>query len=158
MNIQAKANANYTCTACGSTEIISAHHQIPKDDSSLRVLCAYCHHDKHPDLPLGLFTNKVHQPFWENKSMSSIAKGLGVHSRTVERRAKILGIQKGILSTDDEELLKKTFGIKVDGKYSTRECKQCGHKWAARLSTDRVRICPNRHCHSMFWDEKKRKK
>ena len=36
-------------------------------------------------------------------------------------------------------------------------CKQCGHKWANR-GGNKPKICPNPKCHSLRWDEYKRKK
>jgi len=106
-NYRVKANAHYICQECGSTEMIQAHHQIPKDDSTLICLCAECHSKRHPDIPRALFFNKNTQPYWENKSASTIAKEVGLNPRTICRRAKRLGISKGILSEADEILLKK---------------------------------------------------
>ena len=74
--IRVKSNANYICQECGSTELIQAHHQVPGDDSSLVVLCAECHSQKHPNLPKALFFSNNHQPYWHNKSASSLADEL----------------------------------------------------------------------------------
>ena len=104
--IRVKVKANYICAECGSTELIQAHHERPGDDSSMVPLCAECHSKKHPELPKTLFFNKTQQPYWFNKSAGSIAKELGVHSRTVIRASKRLGILKGELSTEDENLIK----------------------------------------------------
>jgi hypothetical protein len=57
-------------------------------------------------MPLGLFTTYTNQPYWYNKSASSIAKEAGVHPRTICRRAKVLQIPKGYLKPEDEERLK----------------------------------------------------
>jgi len=98
-----KSNANYICQQCGSTENIQAHHIIPKDDSTLIVLCGLCHSDKHPNVPKNLFLNKNNQPYWENISASTIARNVGVHPRTIIRRAKQLQIPKGIISLENIE-------------------------------------------------------
>lgn len=105
-NTRAKANANYICKDCGSTEMIQAHHEIPGDDASLIVVCAECHSKRHPDLPHDLFTSKNHQPYWFNKSASSIARQIGVHARTIIRRAKKYGIPLGELSKENENIIK----------------------------------------------------
>ena len=34
----------------------------------------------------------------------------------------------------------------------TRACKRCGHNWLPR-QPGKPRRCPNRHCHSVRWDE-----
>lgn len=104
--IKTKANARYTCQECGSTELIQAHHEIPGDDSALVALCADCHSARHPDMPKALFFNKRLQPYWQNKSASSLAKELSVCSRTVIRAALRLNITSGILSDRDSELIK----------------------------------------------------
>jgi hypothetical protein len=106
VSIRHKASASYTCCECGSTEFIQAHHVIPKDDSSIIVLCAICHHKKHPDLALGLFTNKRHQPYWENKSVYSLSREMMVHPRTIVRRAKKLGITEGVLTQEKEQAIR----------------------------------------------------
>lgn len=36
-------------------------------------------------------------------------------------------------------------------------CRQCGHSWANRNGRY-PKICPNKKCHSMYWDEPKRKR
>lgn len=105
--VKVKANARYTCQECGSTELIQAHHETPGDDSSLVALCADCHSRRHPNLPKLLFFTKNHQPYWYNKSAASIAKELGVSSRTIIRTARQLNIPTGELSPWDEELIKK---------------------------------------------------
>ena len=104
--IGVKANAHYTCQECGSTELIQAHHEIPGDDDSLIPLCAECHSNKHPDVPKALFFSTNQQPYWHNKSASSLAKELGAHPRTITRAAKRLGILPGELSQWDEELIR----------------------------------------------------
>lgn len=141
--IRAKANANYICQECGSTELIQAHHLIPDDDDSLIVLCAECHSSKHPDVPRALFFSNGIQPYWYNKSAASLAKAFGVHSRTIIRNAKKLGILSGELSPWDEELIKNSIkklnkGHKPDKghkpvqiKYSMI-CGICGNNWLAK--------------------------
>jgi len=104
--IKAKSKGHYTCINCGSTEYIQGHHVVPKDDSTIIPLCAICHHSQHPTLSLNLFLSKVHQPYWHNKSASSLAKELKVHPRTIIRRAQIQRIPKGILYPLDEQLLR----------------------------------------------------
>lgn len=106
-SIKAKANAKYTCHECGSTELIQAHHKIPGDDRSLIVLCADCHSKRHPNLPKALFFTKNHQPYWYNISAASLAKDIGVNSRTIIRAARRLEISRGELIPRDEELIKK---------------------------------------------------
>jgi len=104
--VRAKANAGYRCQECGSTELIQAHHEIPGDDSSLIVLCAECHSKRHPNVPKTLFFSTNNQPYWQNKSASSLAKDLGVHSRTVIRVAKRIGIPPGNLTSENIEKIK----------------------------------------------------
>lgn len=113
LHIRAKLKSHYICEICGSTEFIQAHHKIPGDDTSLIALCGVCHSKQHPYVPLGLFFSKNKQPYWENKSASSIAKEMGVHPRTIYRRAKRLGIEKGTLSKDQENELKNTKRILI---------------------------------------------
>jgi len=105
--IGVKANANYTCQECGSTELVQAHHEIPGDDDSLIALCAECHSKRHPDVPKALFFSTNNQPYWNNKSASSLAREIGVHSRTIIRAAKRLEILSGELSQWDEGLIKQ---------------------------------------------------
>ena len=105
--IKVKANANYTCQECGSTELIQSHHKIPGDDKSMIALCAECHSAKHPNVSKALFFTKNHQPYWHNKSAASLARVLGVHSRTIIRRARTLNIPRGILSLEDEILIQR---------------------------------------------------
>lgn len=136
-SVRAKANANYTCRECGSTELIQSHHQIPGDDDSIIVLCAECHSRRHPDVPRALFFNKGVQPYWHNKSASSLAKSFGVHSRTIIRAAKRLGILPGELTAQDEESIKNSLRkshrkIKpVVIRYPMR-CRICGNNWLAK--------------------------
>jgi hypothetical protein len=129
-NILVKVNANYTCSRCGSTENVQAHHQVPGDDSTLVVLCGECHSLEHPEVPKGLITCiKSHQPYWVNKSASTLAKELGVHSRTVIRASRKLGIGKGIICRDDIMKLGLSVrsGLKLN-KYSREDgrCPECG--------------------------------
>lgn len=107
-SIRSKANSHFTCINCGSTEYIQGHHVVPKDDSSIIPLCAICHHSQHPNLPLNLFLSRDHQPYWYNKSASSLAKELFLHPRTIYRKAKLLGIPKGYLTPFDEALIKQS--------------------------------------------------
>ena len=104
-NIIAKINSNYICSKCGSTERAQAHHRVPKEDDTLIILCAECHSLEHPDIPKALFFCNNNQPYWNNKSASSIARELGIHSRTVIRAARILNLSRGELSPWDEQLL-----------------------------------------------------
>lgn len=120
--LKVKANGRYICIFCGSTEYIQGHHLVPRDDDSIIPLCAFCHHSFHPRLPLGLFTSKEHQPYWNNRSAASIAKEMGVHPRTIYRRAKKLNIPKGYLTPIDEERLKVSLGRK-----RTMRSKACPH-------------------------------
>jgi len=99
----AKSNAHYTCIECGATELISAHHKVPGDDSTLVCLCAECHSKKHPDVPKLLFFCGRVQPYWSNKSASTLAKANGVHPRTIIRIAHRLNIPKGTLTANDEK-------------------------------------------------------
>lgn len=104
--VKVKSNASYICQECGSTELIQAHHEIPGNDNSLIALCSACHSRRHPDVPRSLFFNQTNQPYWNNKSASSIARELGVHPRTIIRAARKLQIPVGHLSPFDEELIK----------------------------------------------------
>lgn len=104
--IRAKANAHYRCQECSSTELIQRHHSIPGDDSTIVVLCADCHSKKHPCVPKALFLSVLRQSYWFNKSAASLARELGVHSRTIIRAAKRLQILPGELNPWDEELIR----------------------------------------------------
>jgi hypothetical protein len=60
-------------------------------------------------VPLELFLNSCHKrrsPYWQNKSAASLAKELGVHPRTVIRRAKKFSIPRGELKPLDKALIK----------------------------------------------------
>lgn len=107
--IRAKSNARYVCQECGSTEFIQAHHQIPRDDGSLIVLCAVCHSKRHSDVPLGLFFSRTCQPYWENISAASLARQLNKHPRTIYRVAKRLNIAKGFLAETSRLLIEQAF-------------------------------------------------
>lgn len=162
--VKAKANAHYTCQECSATELIQAHHEIPGDDSSLVVLCADCHSRKHPDIPRTLFFNQNNQPYWFNKSASSLARELGVNSRTVIRTARKLQIAPGQLNPWDEQLLKANIP-KLNPKSVTAErwmavfsprkmfvaleCIQCGHQWRPMMSQYPWQ-CPA--CKAPDWD------
>lgn len=104
-NIRTKSNAHYTCRECGSTENTQAHHQIPNDDNSLICLCAICHSKKHLNVPVKLFMSKVHQPYWNNVSASTLAKEVGVHPRTICRRANKFNIPFGCDITEENKKL-----------------------------------------------------
>jgi hypothetical protein len=128
-SIRVKSNAHFTCQECGSTEMLQAHHQIPKDDSTLICLCAECHSKKHPNVPYKLFIHKQTQPYWENKSASSLAKEAGVHPRTVYRLAKRLNINHGILSTEDEHLIKLSMSCSRERGGSYKKARVSQDKW-----------------------------
>ena len=129
-NALVKANANYICSQCGSTENIQAHHRVPGDDSTLIVLCAECHSIEHPEVPKSLITCiKSHQPYWKNKSASTVAKELGVHSRTVVRNARKLGITRGFIQKDDiSKLVSSVSNGHNCNKYLPEygRCPECG--------------------------------
>jgi len=116
-SIRAKSNAKYICNECGTTERIQAHHEIAGDDSSIVVLCAECHSKRHPEVPRGLFLHKNRQPYWHNKSASSLAKEIGVHPRTVIRVSKRLGVLSGDLSKEDEHLIRKYCGLGIKNSW-----------------------------------------
>ena len=115
-----------------------AHHKIPGEDSSLVALCAECHSKKHPDLPKSLFfKSKSLQPYWHNKSASSLAKELGIHPRTVIRAARRLEISPGELSPWDEELIRNNipklqWNSKAKTTHFPKTCERCGYSWQAR--------------------------
>lgn len=154
--VQIKSNANYTCRQCGSTELVQAHHQIPGDDSTLIALCAECHSQKHPDIPKALFFSVNHQPYWHNKSASSIARELQVHSRTIVRAARRLGIPPGLLTDEGEQLIKSNtplfrFGINKKRHMAsmyTAHCFECGYEW--RIYGRRGQNCPQ--CKGFIWN------
>jgi hypothetical protein len=173
-NIKAKANANFICQHCGSTEMIQAHHQTPGDDSTLIALCAVCHHKQHPDMALGLFTNKMMRPYWENKSMGSLAKEVGVCARTIARRAQRNDIPAGTLKPLDELLLKQPhnystepvapicceqevslsnskYHCSVCGKVITLFCPSCGYTWDSKVKQPKA--CPR--CKIYLWKRNK---
>lgn len=109
VSVKVKANSNYTCQECGSTEKVQAHHEIPSNDDSLIPLCAKCHSKRHPNVPKALFFANKNQPYWPNISAATIAKRIGCHSRTIIRRAKTLNIPLGIeLSNSNRNLLLNT--------------------------------------------------
>ena len=148
--LKAKTNARYICQECGSTELIQAHHETPGDDTSLVVLCAECHSKKHPGVPRALFFSKNNQPYWHNKSASSIAKQLDIHPRTVIRAARKLKIAPGELSPWDDWLLRvnipkmrrqKLKKVKLNNfTLPTKNCLRCGHKWVPKK--EHPRVCP----------------
>ncbi len=149
--VQAKINARYTCQECGSTELVQAHHTIPGDDNSLIVLCAECHSNKHPDLPKRLFFTKRAQPYWNNKSASSLAREWGISSRTVIRTAKKLAIRCGELSLWDEELIRSNIltlkpKTKKTKKSTVHTPKSLEHKRMVkkliRMGSSRVVVIP----------------
>lgn len=153
--VQVKSNANYTCRQCGSTELVQGHHRIPGDDSTLIALCAECHSQKHPDVPKALFFSANQQPYWHNKSASSIARELQVHSRTVIRAARRLGVPLGFLTDEGEQLIKSNtpllrFGINVKKRsiIYTAHCLECGHEWV--IYGRRGRSCPQ--CKGFIWN------
>jgi len=112
--IRVKSNHRFTCQECGSTELIQGHHEIPGDDTTIISLCAKCHSRKHPNVPKALFFNSRQQPYWHNKSASSLAKECGLHPRTIWRVAKRLGIPMGSLKPLDELLIKNnTIGRRI---------------------------------------------
>jgi len=134
--VRVKANAHYQCQECGSTELIQAHHERPGDDDSLISLCAECHSQRHPDLPKALFFTKSIQPYWHNKSASSLAQEWRVSSRTIIRAAKRLGIQSGELSPWDEELIrnnipKMQWKPKIKKRRYAKICARCNYSWQA---------------------------
>lgn len=148
--IRVKANAHYTCKECGSTELIQAHHEIPGDDDSLVPLCAECHSKKHANVPKALFFNHIQQPYWHNKSASSLARKLGAHPRTIIRAAKRLGVLPGELSQWDEELIRnnvKPTGRRIIRMYMDNKVKQLRkllmldqQEFADAMAVDRVTI------------------
>jgi len=147
VGIRVKSNAHYLCQECGSTEQIQAHHQIPGDDSSLSCLCADCHSKKHPNLPRALFFNKRLQPYWFNKSASSIAKELGVHPRTVIRAARVLNILPGTLSPWDDWLIRVNIPKMHRHKSKRRErplrtCPRCAYTWRGKKDSAWNTTCP----------------
>jgi len=103
--IAAKNAANWCCQKCGSTQFIQAHHRIAGDDNSLIILCGECHSKEHQNIPKDFFLTKHIQPYWHNKSASSIARDMGVHYATIIRRAKKLHIPPGYINTKQLELL-----------------------------------------------------
>lgn len=157
-----KSNAHYRCEECGSTEYIQAHHRIPKDDSTLMVLCAECHGKKHPNVPHKLFFTSNCQPYWTNVSASTLAREAGVHPRTIWRLIKRLNIKKGCLSDETRALIKDELfpvcleedncgeeecQIQDTSKFKFR-CNNCGHIWRPLLK--HVKVCPK--CRSYFWN------
>ena len=140
--VKVKANAHYTCQECGATELIQAHHQIPGDDNSLIVLCAECHSKKHPDLPKALFFNKRNQPYWHNKSASSIARELGVHPRTVIRAAKRLEVLPGELHNIDDWRIRVAAAKRTKPKIKKENALQttCPRDQKTNMPTVKVKV------------------
>ena len=167
--IRVKANANYICQECGSTELIQAHHEIPGDDDSLIALCADCHSKKHPDVPKALFLSTNNQPYWHNKSASSIAKVLSVHPRTIIRAARRLQILPGLLSNiDKRRLIDRIITRKANSETPTTQRKyQPLKKWQATVYQHKCSRCGltweslSRHplrcgkCKSPYWDKER---
>ncbi len=174
-SLRVKSNARYTCQECESTEKIQAHHKIPKDDNTLVVLCANCHSKKHPRVPWQLFHTKSSQPYWENKSASTLARDIGVHPKTVWRAARRLSIPSGVLTNEAEKAirdslrsgspksckcsqcsrrgehrvtkLKSSSQVMIDGY----QCERCDHPWVPRDKTEKPTICPR--CKSPYYDK-----
>lgn len=139
--IKTKSNSHYTCQECGSTELIQAHHEIPGDDDSLVALCASCHSKRHPNLAKALFFNKRLQPYWHNKSASSVAKGWDVSSRTVIRTAKQLGIQAGELRSWDEGLIQnniRKLNSKARQTRLRKEARQIEYELKKKIEEERA--------------------
>lgn len=130
--VKLKANSHYTCQECGSTELIQAHHEIPHDDNTLAILCAECHSKRHPSVPKALFFTKSLQPYWHNKSASSIARELGIHPRTVIRTAKKLCIQAGELTPLAEASIKENIPKMGWGKPKPKKPKKIGQRQLVR--------------------------
>lgn len=103
---------NWTCQKCGSVEYPQAHHIEPGNNNPENgiTLCVYCHADEHPEVPRQLFVANAMKAEKEGCiSVGALAKELGVHPRTVVRRARGLGIlktmQKWVFTTEEAELL-----------------------------------------------------
>ena len=151
-SIRTKANAHYTCRECGSTELIQAHHEIPGEDDSQIPLCAECHSGKHPNVPKALFFYKTSQPYWHNKSADSLARELGVHSRTIIRAARRLKIPSGKLRSLDKILIKNNVRTRrvpmlKEKVIPIREtyyyfCAKCSLTWVSLIDS---KHCPLRH-------------
>lgn len=156
VSTQVKANARYICQECGSTEFIQGHHQKAGDDSTIICLCAECHSQKHPNLPRALFFSERHQPYWFNKSASSLAKEIGVHPRTIIRLAKKYGVLSGELTTKDELFIKLFFRVNGKKRRNTQIklaniqprnsycyfCSVCNLHW---VSFENGSFCPLKH-------------
>ena len=162
-NVMVKANANYACSRCSSTENVQAHHRVPGDDSSLIVLCGECHSNQHPNIPKGLITCvKSHQPYWCNKSAGSIARELGVHTRTIIRVSRRLGIPQGSITMTDLARLASSISIipprrQYDSLVEIGYCPFCKSLKLMRKAGMVVRVsglkqrweCTNRLCRRM---------
>lgn len=108
-SIKVKARADYKCQICGSDDLIQAHAPNA-DHTDWRkgvALCGEHHADKHPDVPRSLFLSRQQQPYWHNISARALALECHCHSRTIIRRAKLLGIAFNcVLSDGDKEHIK----------------------------------------------------
>ncbi len=140
--VQVKANANYQCSECGDTELVQSHHEIPGDDDSQVCLCAGHHADRHPDLPRALFFSVMQQPWWQNKSASSLAREHKVHSRTVIRYARRLGISRGYLDEEQEERL--CAALALVPRWRSKEEKEADavSRYLARRQAAQARLGP----------------
>jgi len=151
LHTKVKAMAHYQCQECGSTEFIQAHHMIPRDDSSLVVLCGDCHSKQHPHLAPSLFTSLSQQPYWLNKSAAALARSWGVHSRTIIRAAKRLGLGQGSLKPKHETLLRSAIP-KLNHWARTaspkprpqRDCPHCAYIWQGKPDATEA-TCPRCH-------------
>ena len=160
--MHAKGVDKYTCQECGSTELVSGHHRIPGDDSTIVTLCAEHHSRKHPDVPRALFfCVKVVQPYWPNMSAGSLAKRFGCHSRTIIRRSRDLAIPMGFdLSEEDQVRLGSKMVLRNERRIARlakvktvpvpRRCLRCGHHWKSVISHTPVQ-CPK--CKSQYWNK-----
>ena len=121
---RAKYRAGYTCQECGSTINIQAHHERRGDNKSLICLCAECHSKRHPKLHNLIIKPKENRSYWVNKSLFAVARDIKVSPSTILRIAKILSINKGILSPEDEITIKHSVhhNNKREGKRKFNLC------------------------------------
>lgn len=114
---------NWTCKECGSHEYVQAHHIKHYNGNNSNsangiTLCVYCHANKHPEVPRGLFISQAIKTEKEGFiPAGKLAKELNVHPRTIVRHARRLGIiqpmQQWTFTLNEAESIRDSF-VKPD--------------------------------------------
>lgn len=136
---QVRARAGWVCEWCGSEDAVQAHH---RPDGTGVSLCRRCHAWQHMHLA-NLILASPTRP-WPNQTANALARELGVHNRTIIRRARRLKIPFGkpICETDIERIRRTRKGMAVETRGQERKCRWCGYSFYPRI--DFPLLCPDR--------------